>query len=105
MEVKFGAEEAIEGTHLHAKFYPYWCNDKGIGSPKLKFLQRFHQNVKYKRPTGAYPLRDFHKICRVCKQFHVALAVKMSLDLHKELCSYWGLELTGSGYPQLFSAP
>jgi len=25
---------------------------------------RFDQNVEYKRRTGAYPLRDFNKICR-----------------------------------------
>jgi len=35
-----------------------------VGPQKLKFLLRFDQNVEYKRPTGAYPLRDFHKICR-----------------------------------------
>ena len=39
----------------------------------------FDQNVEYKRPTGAYPLRDFHKICRVCTPFQPALAVKISL--------------------------
>jgi len=38
---------------------------------KLKFLLRFDQSVEYKRPAGAYALRDFHKICRVCTQFHV----------------------------------
>ena len=37
-----------------------------IGPPKLKFLLRFDRNVEYKRPAGAYPLRDFHKICTVC---------------------------------------
>jgi len=42
------------------------CNDKGVGPLKLKFLLRFDRNVKYKRPAGAYPLRDFHKICTVC---------------------------------------
>jgi len=71
----------------------------------LKFLLMFDQNVKYKRPAGAYPLRNFHKICRVCTQFQDALAVKNSLDLLKGLWSYGGFKLTGSGYPQLFSAP
>ena len=47
------------------------CNDKGVGPPKWKFLLRFDQNVEYKRPAGAYPLRDFHKICRVCTTFRV----------------------------------
>jgi len=34
---------------------------KGVGPQKLKFLLRLDQNVEYKRPTGAYPLRDFQK--------------------------------------------
>ena len=49
---------------LHAKFHQYRCNDKGVGPQKLKFLLRFDQNVEYKRPAGAYPLRDFPKICK-----------------------------------------
>jgi len=60
--------------------------------------------VEYKRLTGAYPLRDFH-ICGVCTSFQVALGVKISLDLLKELRSYGGFKLTGSGYPHIFSAP
>jgi len=60
--------------------------------------------VEYKRPAGAYPLRDFHKICRGCTSFHDALAAKISLDLLKGFWSYGGFKLTGSGYPQL-SAP
>ena len=61
--------------------------------------------MEYKRPAGAYPLRDFHKICRICTSFQDALAVKVSLDLPKGLWSYGGFNLTGSGYPQIFSAP
>ena len=77
------------------------CNDKSIGPPKLKFLLRFDQNVEYKRP-----LRDFHKICKVCTTFQDALAVKISLDFLKGLWSYGGFKLTGSaGYPQIFSTP
>ena len=64
---------------------PHRCNDKGIGPQKLKFLVIFHQNVEYKRPAGAYPLRDFHKICRVCTSFQDALGVKILLDLLKVL--------------------
>ena len=56
---------------LPAKFHPHRCNNKGIGPPKLKFVLRFDQNVEYKRPVGAYPLRDFHKICRVCTHFRM----------------------------------
>jgi len=75
------------------------------GAPKLKFLLRFDQNVKYKCPAGVYPLCDFHKIFRVCTAFQYALAVKISLDLLKGLWNYGGFKLTGYGYPQIFSAP
>jgi len=62
----------------HAKFHPHRCNDKGVGPQKPKFLLRFDQNVEYKRPAGAYPVRDFHKICRVCStSCQDALAVKI----------------------------
>ena len=56
-------EEGTEDALLHANFTPHLYNDKGIGPQKLKFLLRFDQNVEYKRPSGVYPLRDFHKIC------------------------------------------
>ena len=61
--------------------------------------------MEYKRPSGAYPLHDFYKICRICTPFKESLAVKVSLDLLKGLWSYGGFNLTGSGYPQIFSAP
>jgi len=67
--VKFGMEEEIEGP------------------PKLKFLLRFDQNVKYKSPAGAYPLRNFHTICRIYTSFQHASAVKITLDLLKGLWS------------------
>jgi len=51
--VKYGMEEGTLSPLLHA-------NDKGTWPPKLKFLWRFDQNEEYKRPTGAYPLLDFH---------------------------------------------
>ena len=88
MGVKFGVEEGAEGPLLQAKFHPHRCNDKGIGPPKLKFLLKFDQNVEYKQPAGAYPLRDFHKICPVSTPFQDALAIKISLDLFKGLWSY-----------------
>jgi len=81
MGVKFGKEEGTEGPLLRAKFHPHRFNDKGIGPLKLKILLIFGQNVEYKRPTGAYPLCDFHKICRICSSFQDALAVKVSLNL------------------------
>ena len=76
--VKFGTEEGTEGSLLLAKFHPNRCNDKGVGPPKLKFLLRFDQNVEYKRPAGAYPLRDFRTICRICTTFQDTLGVKIS---------------------------
>ena len=102
MGVKFGTEQGTEGPLL---LHPHRCNDKGVKPQKLKFLLRYDQNVEYKCPTGAYPLRHFHKTCRVCTPFQDALAVKISLDLRKGLWSYGGFKLTGSGYPQIFSAP
>ena len=57
-----------------------------------------------KGPAGAYPLRDFHKICRVCTLLQDVSAVKIWLDLLEELWSYGGFKLMGSGYPQIFSA-
>ena len=86
-------------------FAPQGCNNKGMGAQKLKFLLRFDQNVEYIRPVGAYPLRDFHTICRVCTPFQSVLAVKISLDLLEGLWSYGDFKLMGSGYPQVFSAP
>ena len=93
------------GPLLRAKFHPHRCKDKGIGPTKLKLLLIFDQNVEYKRPAGAYPLCNFHKICRICSSFQDALAVNVSLNLLKGLWSYGHFNLTGSGYPQIFSAP
>ena len=44
-------------------------------------------------------------ICRICTSFQDALAIKVSLDLLKGLWSYGVFNLTGSGYPQIYSAP
>jgi len=52
-----------------------------------------------------YPLRDFHKMCRVCTAIQEASAVKILLDLLKGLWSDGGFKLTGSGYPKIFSDP
>jgi len=102
--VKFGMEEGTEDPLLHAKFHPHRFNDKGVGPPKLKFLLRFDWNLEYKCPAGAYPLRDFDKICIVCTSFQDALMIKILLDLLKGLWSYGGFKLRGSGCPK-FSAP
>jgi len=84
---------------------PHQCNDKGVGPQKLKFSLRFDQNVEYKRPAGAYPLRDFHKICRVCTAFQDALAVKTSLNFLEGLWSYGGFKLRWPGFSPKFSVP
>jgi len=89
---------------LHAKFHPHRCNDKGVGPQKLKFLLRFDQNVEYKRPTRAYPLRDFHKICSFSPVSGCVFSFKIWLDLLEGLCSYGGFKLRGSGFPK-FSVP
>jgi len=98
MGVKFGTEERTVQTS------PPSVQRLGYRTPKLKFLLRFDQNVEYKRPAGAYPLRDFHKICRVRTSFQDALGVKISLDLLKVLRSYMGFKLRGPVTPK-FSAP
>jgi len=81
MGVKFGMEEETEGPPCQIS--PKSVQRQGYRTPKMKFLLRFDQNVEYKRPAGAYPLGDFHKICRVCTPFQVAFATKVSLDLLK----------------------
>ena len=90
---------------LPCQISPHRCNNKGVGPQKLKFLLRFDRNLEYKRPAGAYPFRDLHKICRVCTPFQDALGVQILLDLLKGLWSYGGFKLRGSGCPQIFSAP
>jgi len=84
---------------------PHRCNGKGIGPPKPKFLLIFDQNVEYKRPAGAHPLRDFHKICKVCIPFQDVLAVKISLDLLKGLWSYGGFKLRCLVSPKFSALP
>jgi len=90
-----------EGPLLRAKFHPHRCNGKGVGPPKLTFVLRFDQNVEYKCPAGAYPLCDFHQICKFCTKFQDALDVGFT----QRVMELWVFKLTGSGYPQIFSAP
>ena len=61
--------------------------------------------MEYKRPVGAYPLRDIYIICRIGTSFKDAYDIKVSLDLLKGLWSYGSFNLTGSGYTQIFSVP
>ena len=74
---------------------------QGCRTQILNFLVRFDQNVEYKLPARAYPLRDFHKICRVLFiPFQDTLAVKILLDLLEALWSYGGFQLRVSGFPK-----
>jgi len=50
-------------------------------------------------------LHNFRRIYSVCTPFQGALGVKILLDLLKGLWSCGAFKLTGSGYPQIFSAP
>ena len=75
MGVKFGMEEALRSPSSMPNI-THQFNDKGVGPQKLTLFLRFDQNVEYKRPAGAYPLRVFHKICRICTTFQDALGVK-----------------------------
>jgi len=56
-------------------------------------------------PRRGVSLTFFYKICRAYTAFRDALAVKISLDLFKELWSYGGFKLTGSAYPPNFQRP
>jgi len=71
MGVKFGMEP---------NFTPS-VQRQGCMTPKIEIFAQIYQNVEYKRPAGAYPLRDFHKICRVCTSFQHVLRVEILLDL------------------------
>jgi len=99
--------EIGHGILLLAEFHSHrYTTTRVYRTQKLIFLLRFDQNVEYKRPTGAYPLRDLHKICRVCTPFHIALGVKIWLDMLKGLCSYGGFKLRpGVWFPPNFQLP
>jgi len=57
-------------------------------------------------PQERIPCAIFTKFAGfVPRLFQDALAVKISLDLLKELWNYESFNLTGSGYPQIFSDP
>jgi len=94
----------MEEALLHATFHPHRCNDKGVGPQKLKFLLRFDQNVEYKRPAGAYPLHDFHKICRVCTTFQDALGAKFGWICSRACGVMGGFRFRGLVTPK-FSTP
>jgi len=76
---------------------------QGGRTPKTDILLRFHQNLDYKRPAGAYPLRDFHKICRVYMSFQDASGVNF-LAFAQGVMELWGFQVEGVGLPPKFSA-
>ena len=93
MGVKFGMEE---GTEKFTNEGQIWCAIAKFHPIGATVRVQDHQTeifteIWYKRPAGAYPLRDFHKICKICTPFQDALAIKISLDLLKDtLRSYGG---------------
>jgi len=78
---------------------------QGYTTPKLNILLQFYQISEYTRPTGVYPLRDFHEICRICTCFHHSLAVKTWMDLLVGLRSYGGFKLRGTCFPNFLAPP
>jgi len=109
MGVKFGTG-VKSGTwrgprsHPPCQISPPSVQRLGYRTPKTEILLRFDQNVEYKRPAGAYPLRDFHKICIAWTPFQDALAVKILLDLLKGYGVMGVLSWRGLVIPK-FSAP
>jgi len=48
---------------------PHRCNDKGIEPPKPKILQRFDQNVEYKRSQGRIPCAIYAQFAEFVPRF------------------------------------
>jgi len=71
-----------------SNFYPQILST--VGPQNWNFYSDLTKMWNKNAPAGAYPLRDFHKICRVCTTFQDALVVKMSLYLLEGLWSYGG---------------
>jgi len=97
--------QGTKGPLLRAKCHNHPCNDKGVGPQNWNFYPDFDRNVEYKRPAGAYPLRDFQKNPEFVSHFRMRWVLKLWLDLLKGLWSYGGFKLRVSGFPQIFSAP
>ena len=62
-------------------------------------------NVAYRCPTGAYPLRDFHKICTVCTSFQDVLAAKKFHCICSRGYGVMGVLSWGDPATPKFSAP
>jgi len=76
----------------------------GHRSPETEIFTEIWWKCGIETPRTGYPLRDFHKICRVCTPFQDTLGVKIWLDLVKGLWSYGGFKFRGLVTPK-FSAP
>ena len=83
---------------------PLWVQQHGCRTPKTELFTHIWPKRGIQTPSGAYPLRDFHKICRVCTPFQDALAVKIWLDLREGLRSYEVL-IWGGLVPPNFKCP
>jgi len=75
--VKVGLEEGDPKVPLlQAKFHSIGATVRVYGPKKTKFLLRFDQNVEFKRPAGAYPLRDFHKFAEFVSCYRIRQLLK-----------------------------
>jgi len=70
----------------------------------VKMLLKFYRISQYKCPTGAYPLCDFHEICKVCRYFQRVSVVKIWVNFVKGLGVIGFFKLRVSRSPK-FSAP
>ena len=96
--VKFGTEERGD-QKSRAKFHPIGPTVRVYDPQNWNFYCDLTKMWNINAPQ--YPLRDFHKICRVCTSFQDALGVWFAQGV-MELCWF---EVEGSGCPQIFSAP
>ena len=93
-----------EGPLIHEKFHPHWCNDKGAGPPKLKFLLRFDQMWNINAPQGRIPCAIFTKFAQFVRHFRMRWVLKFGW-----ICSrgygVMGVLSWGGGVSPKFSAP
>jgi len=69
MGVKFGTW--TEGPLLRARFHPHRCNNKGIGSPKLKFLLIFYKIWNISAPQWHISCAIFTKFAEFVPRFRM----------------------------------
>jgi len=94
--VKFGMQEGTDPFCM-PNFTP--CNDKGIGPPKLKFLLRLIKMWNINARQGHIPCTIFTKFAEFVPHYRMRYLLQF-----RWICSR-GYGVTGSHYPQIFSAP